>query len=92
MALGVADRWADLAVATWSTTWNYGPGWEEPVLDATASTLTLNGSGTTGCCGTWGRNAQTTAFRGPVNQAAARRAHQDRAAGSDADQAIRLLD
>ena len=32
--LGVADRWADLAVATWSTTWNYGPGWETPLLDA----------------------------------------------------------
>lgn len=33
-ALGVADRWADLAVATWSTTWNYGAGWERPLLDA----------------------------------------------------------
>lgn len=33
-ALGVADRWADLAVATWSTEWNYGPGWEQPLLDA----------------------------------------------------------
>jgi kanamycin kinase len=33
-ALGVADRWADLAIATWSTTWNYGPGWEEPLLEA----------------------------------------------------------
>ncbi len=32
--LGVADRWADLAVATWSTTWNYGPGWERPLLAA----------------------------------------------------------
>jgi kanamycin kinase len=32
--LGVADRWADLAVATWSTTWNYGPGWENLLLDA----------------------------------------------------------
>lgn len=32
--LGVADRWADLAVATWSTEWNYGPGWEEPFLAA----------------------------------------------------------
>jgi kanamycin kinase len=32
--LGVADRWADLAVATWSATWNYGPGWEEPLLAA----------------------------------------------------------
>jgi kanamycin kinase len=33
-ALGVADRWADLAVATWSTVWNYGPGHERTVLDA----------------------------------------------------------
>lgn len=33
-ALGVADRWADLAVATWATTWNYGPGWEEHLLAA----------------------------------------------------------
>jgi kanamycin kinase len=33
-SLGVADRWADLAVATWSTRWNYGPGWEKPLLDA----------------------------------------------------------
>ncbi|MDI3405116.1 aminoglycoside 3'-phosphotransferase [Streptomyces cavernicola] len=32
--LGIADRWADLAAATWSTRWNYGPGWEEPLLDA----------------------------------------------------------
>jgi kanamycin kinase len=32
--LGVADRWSDLAIATWSTTWNYGDGWEEPLLDA----------------------------------------------------------
>jgi kanamycin kinase len=33
-ALGVADRWADLAIATWSTQWNYGAGWEDPLLDA----------------------------------------------------------
>jgi len=32
--LGVADRWADLAVATWSTEWNYGPGWEPALLAA----------------------------------------------------------
>ena len=32
--LGVADRWADLAVAAWSTEWNYGPGWDGPLLDA----------------------------------------------------------
>jgi aminoglycoside phosphotransferase len=31
-ALGVADRWADLAIATWSTEWNYGPGWEDHLL------------------------------------------------------------
>ncbi|MFD9543631.1 aminoglycoside 3'-phosphotransferase [Streptomyces sp. NPDC060022] len=33
-ALGVADRWADLAVATWNTEHNYGPGWEDTLLDA----------------------------------------------------------
>lgn len=27
--LGVADRWWDVAVGAWSTTWNVGPGWEE---------------------------------------------------------------
>ena len=32
--LGVADRWADLAVATLSAGWNYGPGWDEVLLDA----------------------------------------------------------
>jgi len=32
--LGVADRWADLAIATWSTQWNYGPDWESALLDA----------------------------------------------------------
>ena len=31
-ALGTGDRWADLAVATWSADWNYGPGWEEELL------------------------------------------------------------
>lgn len=29
--LGLADRWADLAVAAWSTEWNYGPGFEGEV-------------------------------------------------------------
>ena len=33
-ALGVADRWADLAVATWSLTWNFGPQWQTRLLDA----------------------------------------------------------
>jgi kanamycin kinase len=32
--LGVADRWADIAIATWSTEWNYGPGYEQALLDA----------------------------------------------------------
>jgi kanamycin kinase len=32
--LGIADRWADLAVATWSAGWNYGPGWDRLLLDA----------------------------------------------------------
>ncbi len=30
--LAVADRWYDLAVATWSVTWNLGPGWEDLFL------------------------------------------------------------
>jgi kanamycin kinase len=33
-ALGVGDRWADLAVATWSLDWNYGPGWQPTLLEA----------------------------------------------------------
>jgi kanamycin kinase len=33
-ALAVADRWRDLAVATWSVTWNLGPGWEDLFLEA----------------------------------------------------------
>lgn len=32
-ALGVADRWADLAVAAWSTEWNYGAGYEHLVYE-----------------------------------------------------------
>jgi kanamycin kinase len=33
-ALGVADRWADIAVAAWSTEWNYGPGYDDNVYSA----------------------------------------------------------
>ncbi|ROS73538.1 aminoglycoside 3'-phosphotransferase [Cellulomonas sp. PhB143] len=33
-SLGVADRWADLAVAAWSTEWNYGPGYDAPLYEA----------------------------------------------------------
>jgi kanamycin kinase len=32
--LGIADRWADLAVATLSLSWNYGGSWEGDLLDA----------------------------------------------------------
>ena len=32
--LGVGDVWADLAIASWSTVWNYGPGYERIVYDA----------------------------------------------------------
>jgi len=32
--LGIADRWWDLAVAAWSTTWNVGPGYEGLFLAA----------------------------------------------------------
>lgn len=33
-ALGVGDRWADIAVATMSTEWNYGAGWHDALIDA----------------------------------------------------------
>ncbi len=32
--LAVADRWWDVAVGSWSTTWNIGPGWEQLFLDS----------------------------------------------------------
>ena len=32
--LGVADRWWDLAVATWSIAWNLEEGFEESFLSA----------------------------------------------------------
>lgn len=32
--LGRADRWADLAVASMNTAWNYGPGWEDALIEA----------------------------------------------------------
>ncbi len=33
-ALGVGDRWADIAVAAMSTEWNYGPGWTDALISA----------------------------------------------------------
>ncbi|MFF7331075.1 phosphotransferase [Streptomyces sp. NPDC008150] len=33
-SLGLADRWADLAVASANTVGNYGPGWEDALLEA----------------------------------------------------------
>lgn len=33
-ALGVGDRWADLAIASMSLDWNYGPGWQDAFFDA----------------------------------------------------------
>jgi len=32
--LGIGDRWADLAVATYSLGWNYVGNWEAELLDA----------------------------------------------------------
>lgn len=32
--LGTGDRWADIAVAAMSTEWNYGPGWQDALIDA----------------------------------------------------------
>ncbi|WP_091228050.1 aminoglycoside 3'-phosphotransferase [Microbacterium sp. 3J1] len=33
-ALGVADRWSDIAVASMSTVWNFGPGWDDLLIEA----------------------------------------------------------
>jgi kanamycin kinase len=33
-SLGVADRWADLAVASWSLDWNYGAGYQAAFFDS----------------------------------------------------------
>jgi kanamycin kinase len=33
-SLGIADRWADIAVATMAFGWNHGPGWDGVLLDA----------------------------------------------------------
>lgn len=33
-ALGRGDRWADIAVAAMSTEWNYGPGWQDALIEA----------------------------------------------------------
>ena len=32
--LGVGDRWGDIAVASMSTEWNYGSGWEDALIEA----------------------------------------------------------
>ena len=33
-ALGIAERWADLAVASMSLDWNFGPGWQDEFFAA----------------------------------------------------------
>ena len=33
-AVGVGDRWADLAIASMSLDWNYGPGWQDEFFHA----------------------------------------------------------
>lgn len=33
-ALGTSDRWADIAVASMSTIWNFGEGWEAVLIEA----------------------------------------------------------
>ena len=32
--MGVGDRWAHIAVASMSTAWNYGEGWEDALIEA----------------------------------------------------------
>jgi kanamycin kinase len=33
-SLGLGDRWADIAVASMSTVWNYGEGWDDALIEA----------------------------------------------------------
>lgn len=33
-ALGTADRWSDIAVASMSTVWNFGAGWDDVLIEA----------------------------------------------------------
>lgn len=33
-SVGLADRWADLAIASWSLDWNFGEGWGVPFFEA----------------------------------------------------------
>ena len=49
--LGVADRLANRAIATWSTEWNYGPGWSRYCSTPTGSSRTHSAPATTGCSG-----------------------------------------
>jgi hypothetical protein len=55
--LSVADRWWDLAVASWSIGWNFGPGLEEAFFAAYGPTRTSSGSGSIGCCTMSSRDA-----------------------------------
>ena len=32
--MGIADRWADIAIGAWSTEWNYGPGYDRLYYEA----------------------------------------------------------
>ncbi|MGH9033456.1 MAG: phosphotransferase, partial [Acidimicrobiia bacterium] len=36
--LGVADRWWDIAVGSWSATWNLGPGLEDLFMSSYGAT------------------------------------------------------
>ena len=50
--LGLADRWADLAIATWSSEWNYGPAGTACCSPPTGSGPIPTGRATTASSGT----------------------------------------
>ena len=64
-SLGIGDRWADLAVATWSTEWNYGPGSERPAGRIRDGAQPSTGPRTTGFFGTSARRASASRGYGP---------------------------
>ncbi len=71
--LGVADRWADLAIAAWSAEWNYGPGYTTAVYDAYGITPTSTASPTIDSSGT-SPDSSTRSKRAGSNSATGRTA------------------
>ncbi|MFI1338267.1 phosphotransferase [Streptomyces sp. NPDC020845] len=74
--LGVADRRADLAVATWSADLDYRPGWADALLDAYGIGPDRNGSTSTDARGTPPETACSQGTPRPNHNSSRREAHR----------------